>query len=183
MKRKLFFWFEKLQITRSERIAMCVLLFSLVLFSGAAMVMEPSVNYNPEHYAELERIFYERSAQIETERDEILARYNPQLPEHDGPNERETENFIKEGEPVTEFLPENTVNDTIININTANAEELQTLPGIGPAYAERIIEWREEFGEFTSFEQLLEIRGIGEKRLEQIIPYIILGKTDEDTDE
>ncbi len=61
-----------------------------------------------------------------------------------------------------------------ININTASAEQLTELPGIGPAYAQRIVEWREENGKFTSKEQLLEIRGIGQRRLEVIIPLIML---------
>lgn len=48
-----------------------------------------------------------------------------------------------------------------VNLNTATSEELQTLPGIGPAMAERIITWRQTHGEFTRADQLLEIRGIG----------------------
>ena len=63
---------------------------------------------------------------------------------------------------------------TLININTATAEELQQLPGIGPAYAGRILEWRVQNGRFTSIDQLIEIRGIGEKRLENIRPLVTL---------
>ena len=62
----------------------------------------------------------------------------------------------------------------MININTATREQLQILPGIGPAYSGRIIEWREENGTFTTKDQLLEIKGIGEKRLEKIKPLITL---------
>lgn len=87
-------------------------------------------------------------------------------------------------EPIlTESKPDTTETDTtrnetpetdLININTASFEELQELPGVGPAYAERIIEWREEHGPFTEKEQLLEIRGIGERRLENMKSMIEL---------
>jgi len=56
---------------------------------------------------------------------------------------------------------------TLININSADETVLQTLNGVGPAKAQSIISYREENGPFTSFEQLLEVRGIGEKTIEQ----------------
>lgn len=52
-----------------------------------------------------------------------------------------------------------------LNINTANVEQLATLPRVGPALAKRIIEWRTKNGSFTNIDQLLEISGIGEKTL------------------
>ena len=55
-----------------------------------------------------------------------------------------------------------------VNINTASKEELAKLPGIGPAYADRIIAYRTEKGNFTSVEQLAEVKGIGPKTLEKI---------------
>jgi competence protein ComEA len=59
-----------------------------------------------------------------------------------------------------------------VNINTANAEELQRLPGIGPAMAARVLAYRKEIGRFTAVEQLLEVSGIGEKRLAQLKPFV-----------
>ncbi len=56
--------------------------------------------------------------------------------------------------------------DGRVNLNTADAADLDTLPRIGPAMAERILSWREENGRFTSVEDLLAVPGIGEKMLE-----------------
>ena len=59
-----------------------------------------------------------------------------------------------------------------IDLNTASAEELDKLPGIGPATAEAIIRHRETHGRFRSVTDLLEVRGIGEAKLEQLRPLV-----------
>ncbi|WP_052446764.1 ComEA family DNA-binding protein [Candidatus Soleaferrea massiliensis] len=61
-----------------------------------------------------------------------------------------------------------------IDINTATSEELQRIPGIGPATAEKILDYRAEIGVFTSLDQLLEVKGIGEKKLETIREYAVI---------
>jgi len=63
-----------------------------------------------------------------------------------------------------------------VNINTASAEELTTLPGIGPSYAQRIVEHREKNGPFKKPEDLLSVRGIGDKTFERIRDRITVGK-------
>lgn len=55
-----------------------------------------------------------------------------------------------------------------VNINTANEKELDTLPGIGPAMAQRIIEYRETEGAFQSIEDIKKIRGIGEAKFAKL---------------
>ena len=55
-----------------------------------------------------------------------------------------------------------------VNINTATAEELDTLPGIGPAIAQRIIEYRQTNGPFQSIEEIKNVSGIGDKLFEKL---------------
>lgn len=57
--------------------------------------------------------------------------------------------------------------EDLLNINSADLSELQTLSGVGPSKAQSIISYREEFGPFKSVDQLLEVRGIGEKTIEE----------------
>ena len=174
IKRKFFFLIERMEISRKERITIVMLSLMLIMISGYTFITHPAVNYDPEQYRELEEIFAERSRTLQAEKDEILARYLPAVSETEIDEKAETRNKDFDSQDA-EILSEEVESDVeTININSATREELQQLPGIGPAYADRIIEWRDENGPFTSSGQLLDIRGIGERRLEQLLPYIRL---------
>lgn len=64
---------------------------------------------------------------------------------------------------------------TTIDLNTADSAALEELPRIGPALAQRIIEWRDANGRFTAVEDLLAVSGIGEKMLESLRPHVRVG--------
>lgn len=62
-----------------------------------------------------------------------------------------------------------------IDLNAANVKELQELPGVGAVTAQRIIDMREKSGRFKRVEDLLAIRGISQKKLDALRPYVIIG--------
>ena len=64
-----------------------------------------------------------------------------------------------------------------VNINTAGVDELVALPGIGRAYAERIVEYRQKNGPFKKVEDILNVRGIGGKTFERIRDRLTIGKS------
>lgn len=59
-----------------------------------------------------------------------------------------------------------------IDLNLASAKELQELPGVGPVTAQRIIDMRQKSGRFHRVEDLLAIRGISQKKLDAMRPYV-----------
>ena len=60
-----------------------------------------------------------------------------------------------------------------VNNNTADADELQLLPGVGPVLAGRIVAWREQNGDYLIAEDLLAVEGIGMTRLQEIRDFIV----------
>jgi competence protein ComEA len=64
-----------------------------------------------------------------------------------------------------------------VDLNTADAAALTKIPGIGPATAQRILEWREQNGPFRQVEDLMKVKGIGEKSLEKLRPYVKVTKS------
>ena len=74
-------------------------------------------------------------------------------------------------EPDPEGLQEVLVEKSV-NLNTATLEELDLLPGVGPAIAQRIIDYREQNSGFYDIEEIMEVSGIGEKTFAKLEPYI-----------
>ena len=75
-----------------------------------------------------------------------------------------------------EPAPQQEQQDTdLVNLNTADQAELETLPGIGAALAQNILAYRQVIGEFVSIEQLMDIEGIGAQRYENIAEFVTVG--------
>ena len=70
-------------------------------------------------------------------------------------------------------------NEEKVNINTADAERLDTLPGIGPVLAQRIVDYRETNGPFAAPEELLGVEGIGQATLDGLRSRITVKETQE----
>ncbi len=68
-----------------------------------------------------------------------------------------------------------------VNLNTATAAELETLPGIGPKVALRIVDYRKAKGPFKKIEELMNVQGIGEKAFLRIRPQLTVGSKPEPT--
>ena len=69
----------------------------------------------------------------------------------------------------------------VVNLNTATATQIATLPGIGEKAAQRIIEYREKNGGFKKIEELMNVKGIGEKSFLKLKPLISVGDSKQAT--
>ncbi len=63
-----------------------------------------------------------------------------------------------------------------VNINTATVEQLTTLPGIGPKLAGRIVEYRQKAGSFRSPQELMNVKGVGEKNFAKLEAWLSVGE-------
>lgn len=62
----------------------------------------------------------------------------------------------------------------LVNLNTADQTQLESLPGVGPVTAQAILEWRSRNGSFTAVDELLEVSGIGDATLAEIAPFVTI---------
>lgn len=159
IKRALFFWVDRLQISKKERISITALFgFITILCIGNIFINEKIVP-TPENHSKILAEFERRSALIEQNEKESAKKYNPvQLTNE---QQDDSANSLEQTQ-----VP--------ISINNGSLEELKSLPGIGDSYAQRIIEYRETNGDFTSVDDLVNVRGIGAKTLDNLKPFIKL---------
>ena len=64
-----------------------------------------------------------------------------------------------------------------VNLNTATVEQLTTVPGVGPKLAARIVEQRQKSGSFKSVQEIVSVKGIGEKNLVKLQTYLTVGES------
>ncbi|MDG5766867.1 ComEA family DNA-binding protein [Balneolales bacterium ANBcel1] len=189
-KRRWFFWMERLQITPGERRVMLSLMAVSVLLAGFSLFGPARTVYDESYYEPVLEEFHRLSGVRADERDVILARYRPggNRPAFtaslmDGrwhPSEspllvvRHTSDppvkTARESGTDTRDRPQGdgSANESRVNIQIADREALMSLPGIGPAIADRIISYRESEGPFREPSDLLNVSGIGPVTLERI---------------
>lgn len=177
MKRRLFFWLEKLKITPAERKTVSGLLIVLSALAIGNLVIAPPEPFDGEQYSELEKQFRERTARLAEEQEKRMQRYFPAAAEEvrvTAVADTAGRDTTSDGAADSTGQAAEKPHGELVNVNEAGSERLQTLPGIGSAYAKRIIQYREKHGEFNTEEELKKIKGIGEKRLEKLKPFIKL---------
>lgn len=161
LNRKLFFWLERLKISRGERRAIITLIIVLLVLVFINGVLEPRLPFDRSSYAQIEKVFKQRAALLKRKNKRVMAPFKG----------------ISASAIITDTIPANSASSLkkSININTAGIKELGQLPGIGPAYAQNIINFRNKKGSFTSKKQLLKVEGIGDARFAKIKLLITLG--------
>lgn len=144
---------QKIGFTRKEALAVLILSATFLIGIGIRWIQS---NQDP-HSSSQKQFDYSRTDSIYAARGKIGA-----LPPVPGSPSSSVIHSSKPSRPTT------------VNINSATRSQLMTLPGIGPSFADRIIEYRNMHGMFTSVEELSNIKGIGKKKLEKLRPFILL---------
>ena len=136
---------EIFQYSKTETLGVAFLLILMIIGGGILLYQKTSQSLPPELFIETHRL-QESAKQVKASNNKL----------------RQTHNYL-----LTEL------SEKKININTAPSESLQLLPYVGQVTANRIITYREQVGRFDSLPQLIEVKGIGQKRLQQIRQYLI----------
>jgi competence protein ComEA len=138
--------------TKREKHVILFLVCTLILGYGVKLYQGSHLYDDFKPVASIEKESFEKKARLA---------YDTSKRKGLNSSESSTENDSK---PQTE----------IININTAEKQNLVKLPKIGTVTAERIIRFRDDYGPFKSFDDLLKVKGIGPKTLEKLKPQITL---------
>lgn len=147
---------QRLAITESELRAMWVLLVFLLIGTIVKSYQERHPSFDEAIYAEADSLFLAAAATLQDSTSQQTATQEDTEPED------------------IEALQTLLSSAGKVNLNTSTQQELEKLPRIGPAMAARIIAYRTRQGPFRSKEDLLKVKGIGEKTLERLTDHITI---------
>jgi competence ComEA-like helix-hairpin-helix protein len=149
-------WKEIFQFNRAETFALAILLL-MALIGGGILLYENSTEALPPE------LFFQ-SAGAATNPSHVNV-----SPLQTNPNPARAQSQDTSSIPTRKPTRPTSL---LLNINTAPAESLMMLPRVGKAISQRIIELRQQLGQFDSIEELVQVRGIGKKTLELLRPYV-----------
>ncbi len=151
----------RLRFTQGHALA-AVLLLVAVTCASLTLLVQQSANYAAIN----------QSQAIGESASAIEARVDTPTGETQSETQTDTQSEINEQNQTQEEQSQLAPADSRINLNTATSEQLQTIKGIGPSIAGKILDYRKQIGQFTSVDQLLDVSGIGSKTLEKIRPEV-----------
>ncbi len=160
LRRRLYALQQRVAITNGEATALIVIVTILVAGGLIQHLHHPHVDVDPVVYSELDAMIA------------VGAQLPPPDPAADVVSSERIESSSAAGGGRSHSsgrLP-----PVRLDPNTASAAQLQRLPGIGPALAARIIEYREQLGRFDHARDLTRVRGIGPRTLERFEPFIVI---------
>ena len=131
-----------------------ILTLSCALCASLTMLIQQAVHYSALQQSQITQS--EQSKANGTEKDKTASTQTT-------PSQQPSTEPDSQSEPTSGPAEPADPADGLLNINTAGSDELQTLKGVGPVTAQRIIDYRNQIGRFDNVDQLLEVKGIGEK--------------------
>lgn len=180
-KNAWFFWIDRLHITPSERYLVTGLLALYAILWLVTPFFDRQNSFDEAYYAPLMAEFTALTADRYEARKTLLDQYYPGQQDTIEVLARQLiplpfQNEVDEELERRRAPFSSSEADTLlrVSLNSANVSELTRLPGIGPAIASRIVEYRAENGPFQSKEDVMKVRGIGPARFEQIKDYLTL---------
>lgn len=164
IKERLFHWVELLAIRPNERRIIGGLL--VLIFISHALKVHIELGHIEEAKAQIQQQNEQDELASHKDAVSVVLAKAPQKSHIEGQKKHHGSEQAPSS-PKTPNFP--------IDLNTATANELTALPGIGPAYAQRIVALRQELGGFTQVEQLLQVKGIGKARLAKMQGLLFIG--------
>lgn len=182
----IYFLTSRLQISSAEKTTVLTLGMLLLLISGGQQFLSAGAAraYEAPYYSERIAVFETKAQQTARELAGLQQQYYPETDAISLPPEPESTPPAAAMREATaepeDSLQQAPAESEKININTATSAQLETLPGIGPAIAGRIIEHRNTHGSFQRIEDIKNVRGIAEGRFSKIKELITVGESETD---